>query len=56
MNIEEKEELLQIIDRLHAQVNQLNLENIILKTKLDLVNKRKQQQEENQYEVFPNKE
>ena len=39
----EKEEMLQIIDRLNNQVNQLNLENIILKSKIDIMNKQKQQ-------------
>ena len=42
----EKEELLQIIDRLNNQVNQLNLENIILKSKLDILNKKQQENEE----------
>lgn len=44
----EKEELLQIIDRLNNQVNQLNLENIILKSKLDILNKKQQENQENQ--------
>ena len=39
----EKEELLQIIDRLNNQVNQLNLENIVLKSKLDILNKKQQE-------------
>ncbi len=39
----EKEEMLQIIDRLNNQVNQLNLENIILKSKIDIMNKQNQQ-------------
>ena len=39
----EKEELLQIIDRLNNQVNQLNLENIVLKSKLDVLNKKQQE-------------
>ena len=42
----EKEELLQIIDRLNNQVNQLNLENIVLKSKLDLLNKKQQENQE----------
>ena len=42
----EKEELLQIIDRLNNQVNQLNLENIILKSKLDILNKKQQEIQE----------
>ena len=42
----EKEELLQIIDRLNNQVNQLNLENIVLKSKLDILNKRQQEIQE----------
>ena len=43
----EKEELLQIIDRLNNQVNQLNLENIVLKSKLDVLNKKQQENQEN---------
>ena len=42
----EKEELLQIIDRLNNQVNQLNLENIVLKSKLDIINKKQQENQE----------
>lgn len=42
----EKEELLQIIDRLNNQVNQLNLENIVLKSKLDISNKKQQENQE----------
>ena len=42
----EKEELLQIIDRLNNQVNQLNLENIVLKSKLDVLNKKQQEKQE----------
>ena len=42
----EKEELLQIIDRLNNQVNQLNLENIVLKSKLDVLNKKQQENQE----------
>ena len=44
----EKEELLIIIDRLNNQVNQLNLENIVLKSKLDILNKKQQENQENQ--------
>ena len=43
----EKGELLQIIDRLNNQVNQLNLENIVLKSKLDILNKKQQENQEN---------
>lgn len=43
----EKEELLQIIDRLNNQVNQLNLENVVLKSKLDILNKKQQENQEN---------
>ena len=42
----EKEELLIIIDRLNNQVNQLNLENIILKSKLDILSKKQQENQE----------
>ena len=42
----EKEELLQIIDRLNNQVSQLNLENIVLKSKLDILNKKQQENQE----------
>lgn len=42
----EKEELLIIIDRLNNQVNQLNLENIVLKSKLDILNKKQQENQE----------
>ena len=42
----EKEELLQIIDRLNNQVNQLNLENVVLKSKLDILNKKQQENQE----------
>lgn len=44
MNME-KEELLQIIDMLNNQVAQLNLENIILKTKIDSLKREKQKDE-----------
>ena len=42
----EKEELLMIIDALNNQVNQLNLENIVLKSKLDILNKKQQENQE----------
>ena len=42
----EKEELLQIIDRLNNQVNQLNLENIVFKSKIDILNKKQQENQE----------
>lgn len=42
-----KEELLQIIEVLNNQVASLNLENIILKTQLDALN-RQQENQENQ--------
>jgi hypothetical protein len=41
----EKEELLQVIELLNSQVAQLNLENIILKTKIDSLNKENQKNE-----------
>ena len=44
MNME-KEELLQIIDMLNNQVAQLNLENIILKTKIDSLNRENRKDE-----------
>lgn len=44
MNME-KEELLQIIDMLNNQVAQLNLENIILKTKIDSLKRENQKDE-----------
>ena len=44
MNME-KEELLQVIEVLNSQVAQLNLENIILKTKIDSLNKENQKNE-----------
>lgn len=44
MNME-KEELLQVIELLNSQVAQLNLENIILKTKIDSLNKENQKNE-----------
>lgn len=44
MNME-KEELLQVIEVLNSQVAQLNLENIILKTKIDSLNKENQKDE-----------
>lgn len=44
MNME-KEELLQVIDMLNNQVAQLNLENIILKTKIDSLNRENRKDE-----------
>ena len=44
MNME-KEELLRVIDMLNNQVAQLNLENIILKTKIDSLNRENQKDE-----------
>ena len=44
MNME-KEELLQVIDMLNNQVAQLNLENIILKTKIDSLKRENQKDE-----------
>ena len=44
MNME-KEELLQVIEVLNSQVAQLNLENIILKTNIDSLNKENQKDE-----------
>ena len=37
----EKEELLMIIDALNNQVAQLNLDNIVLRTKIELLSKKK---------------
>ena len=45
MNME-KEELLQIIEVLNNQVANLNLENIILKTQLDTLNRQQENQED----------
>ena len=39
----EKEELLMIIDALNNQVAQLNLDNIILRTKIELLSKKKEE-------------
>lgn len=44
MNME-KEELLRVIDMLNNQVAQLNLENIILKTKIDSLSRENQKDE-----------
>jgi hypothetical protein len=41
-----KEELLQIIEVLNNQVANLNLENIILKTQLDTLNRQQENQED----------
>jgi hypothetical protein len=41
-----KEELLQIIEVLNNQVASLNLENIILKTQLDTLNRQQENQED----------
>ena len=41
-----KEELLQIIELLNNQVANLNLENIILKTQLDTLNRQQENQED----------
>ena len=43
MNME-KEELLLIIDRLNNQVAQLNLDNIVLRTKIELLSKKKEEE------------
>lgn len=40
----EKEELLMIIDTLNNQVAQLNLDNIVLRTKIELLNKKKEEE------------
>ena len=42
----EKEELLLVIERLNDQVSQLNLENIILRTKIDLMKNERGKEEE----------
>ena len=39
----EKEELLMIIDALNNQVAQLNLDNIVLRTKIELLSKKKEE-------------
>ena len=41
-----KEELLQIIEVLNNQVANLNLENVILKTQLDTLNRQQENQED----------
>ena len=41
-----KEELLQIIEVLNNQVASLNLENIILKTQLDTLNRQQENQKD----------
>lgn len=43
MNME-KEELLMIIDTLNNQVAQLNLDNIVLRTKIELLSKKKEEE------------
>jgi hypothetical protein len=40
----EKEELLMIIDALNSQVAQLNLDNIVLRTKIELLSKKKEEE------------
>ena len=40
----EKEELLMIIDTLNSQVAQLNLDNIVLRTKIELLSKKKEEE------------
>ena len=40
----EKEELLMIIDALNSQVAQLNLDNIVLRTKIELLSKEKEEE------------
>lgn len=40
----EKEELLMIIDALNNQVAQLNLDNIVLRTKIELLSKKKEEE------------
>lgn len=40
----EKEELLMIIDTLNNQVAQLNLDNIVLRTKIELLSKKKEEE------------
>ena len=40
----EKEELLMIIDALNNQVAQLNLDNIVLRTKIELLSKEKEEE------------
>ena len=40
----EKEELLMIIDALNNQVAQLNLDKIVLRTKIELLSKKKEEE------------
>jgi hypothetical protein len=40
----EKKELLMIIDALNSQVAQLNLDNIVLRTKIELLSKEKEEE------------
>ena len=40
----EKEELLMIIDTLNNQVAQLNLDKIVLRTKIELLSKKKEEE------------
>ena len=40
----EKEELLMIIDALNSQIAQLNLDNIVLRTKIELLSKKKKEE------------
>ena len=40
----EKEELLMIIDALNNQVAQLNLDNIVLRTKIELLSRKKEEE------------
>ena len=40
----EKEELLMIIDALNNQVAQLNLDNIVLRTKIEVLSKKKEEE------------
>ena len=40
----EKEELLMIIDALNNQVAQLNLDNIVLRTKIESLSKKKKEE------------
>ena len=42
----EKEELLLVIEKLNEQVSQLNLENIVLRTKIDLMKNEKGKDDE----------
>jgi hypothetical protein len=40
----EKKELLMIIDALNSQVAQLNLDNVVLRTKIELLSKEKEEE------------